>query len=85
MNVVKNDVALKKAQQTVQKLVGKRVALRVNKGRNKVENYVGVVSQAHPNVFVVDVENAVADVVSCTYVQMLCKEISLKQLPPSVR
>ena len=69
------------AKNTVQNLLGKRVRVRLNKGRNKVKNYDGVVQELHSNVFVVKLlDDALFDRISCSYIDMLCGEVALCEI-----
>ena len=73
--------SLDAAKTKVQSLLGKRVLVKLNKGRNKVKNYNGVVQEMHSNVFVVRlVGNALFDRISCSYTDMLCGEVALSEV-----
>lgn len=64
----------------VGKLKGKPVSIRLNRGRNRVKNYRGVISEVHNNVFVVTLSGAaVMDRISCSYSDMLCGEVTLTE------
>lgn len=65
------------AKERVQRLLGKKVVLKLNRGRNKVKSYNGVLSEAHANVFVVKLNNDILDRISCSYTDMLCGEVSV--------
>lgn len=66
------------AKMLVQSLLGKEVALRCNYGRNRIAHYSGRLTEMHPHVFVVEVDNAVTDRISCSYTDMVCGEIAIK-------
>ena len=69
------------AKSKVQELLGKRVSVKLNKGRNRVKHYDGVVQEMHSNVFVVKVfDNAAFDRISCSYTDMLCGEVALSEV-----
>lgn len=72
---MKKSVTLDSAKSYVESLVGHSVDVKVNKGRNKIKRYKGVVSEAHPNVFVVKLDNDLFDRISCTYTDILCGQI----------
>ena len=73
--------SLDAAKTKVQALLGKHVLVKLNKGRNKVKNYSGVVQEMHSNVFVVKVfDNAAFDRISCSYTDMLCGEVALSEV-----
>ncbi len=65
------------AKEKVKQLLGKKVVVKLNKGRNKVKSYNGVVQEAHANVFVVELSDEIFDRISCSYTDMLCGEVSL--------
>lgn len=69
------------AKSRVQSLVGKRVVVRLNRGRNKVKNYKGVLQEAHSNVFVVELCGEVFDRISCSYTDMICGEVNIFEQP----
>lgn len=66
------------AKEKVRQLLGKKVLVKLNKGRNKVKSYKGVVQEAHSNVFVVELSDEIFDRISCSYTDILCGEVSLK-------
>ena len=67
------------AKQNVQSLLGKKVVVKLNKGRNKVKNYKGVLQEAHSNVFVVELNGELFDRISCSYTDILCGEVVLSE------
>lgn len=72
---MKKSVTIDSAKDYVESLVGQNVDLKVNRGRNKIKRYKGVVSEAHPNVFVVKLDDDVFDRISCTYTDIVCGSI----------
>lgn len=72
---MKKSVTLDSAKSYVESLVGSSVDVKVNRGRNKIKRYKGVVSEAHPNVFVIKLDNDLFDRISCTYTDILCGQI----------
>lgn len=69
------------AKDKVERLLGKHVLVKLNKGRNKVKHYKGVVQEMHSNVFVVKLaDNAVFDRISCSYIDMLCGEVAISEV-----
>ena len=75
---MKKSVTIDSAKTYVESLVGRNVNLKVNRGRNKIKRYNGVVSEAHPNVFVVKLDNDLVDRISCTYTDILCGNIYIE-------
>ena len=62
-------------------LVGKKVCVRLNRGRNRIKHFDGVLTEMHSNVFVISVQNQATDRISCSYFEMMCGEIQLKEAP----
>lgn len=60
-------------------LLGKKVTVKHNRGRNRVSRYKGVLTEAHSNVFVVSLQNEVTDRLSCSYSDVVCGEIVLRE------
>ena len=75
---MKKSPSLSDAKTMVEQLLGHSVDVRLNRGRNKIKHYAGVVSEAHENVFVIALTNEIFDRISCSYVDVVCGEISLK-------
>ena len=76
---MKKSITLDSAKSYVESLVGRNVDLKVNRGRNKIKRYKGVVSEAHPNVFVVKLDSDVFDRISCSYVDIVCGNIYIER------
>lgn len=72
---MKKAITIDSAKSYVESLVGQDVNVKVNRGRNKIKKYQGVISEAHENVFVVKLKSDLFDRISCTYVDMLCGAI----------
>lgn len=79
--VLKKVADITAAQNAVQRLLGKKVVVKLNKGRRKIKHYNGVVTEAHSNVFVVQLYGELFDRISCSYTDMLCGEVSLSESP----
>lgn len=67
------------AKRYIQSLLGRNVDVKLNRGRNKIKHYKGVVSEAHSNVFVVRLTNEIFDRISCSYSDVVCGEIALRE------
>ena len=65
-----------KVKEQVESLRGKKVKIKVNAGRNKYEHYEGVILVTYPYLFTVQVG---AMIKSFTYVDLLTKDVQLKQ------
>lgn len=73
-------MSIDQAKAQVYELLGHNVAVRHNKGRNRIARYEGKVSEAHPNVFVIELYGELFDRISCSYSDVVCGEIALKEL-----
>ena len=67
------------AKQFILNLLGRDVDVKLNRGRNKIKHYRGVVSEAHSNVFIIKLTDDIFDRISCSYIDLVCGEISLKE------
>ena len=76
---MKKHITVEQAKHMVASLKGRRVALKLNKGRNRIQRCKGVVVEVHPNVFVVEVAGEIFDRISCSYVDMICGEVALTE------
>ena len=75
---MKKNFNVEDAKSMVEQLLGHNVDVRLNRGRNKIKHYAGVVAEAHSNVFVIQLTNEIFDRISCSYVDVVCGEIALK-------
>ena len=75
---MKKNFNVEDAKSMVEQLLGHNVDVRLNRGRNKIKHYAGVVAEAHSNVFVIQLTNEIFDRISCSYVDLVCGEIALK-------
>lgn len=69
-----------KVRNEVLKNVGRKVKIKANKGRNKVDIAEGVISQTYPCVFLIELDNSLSDSVktmSFSYTDVLTKEVEL--------
>lgn len=76
-------MSIDQAKAQVRSLLGRNVLVRHNKGRNRIKRYNGVVAETHPNVFVIALRDELFDRISCSYSDVVCGEIILKEQPPS--
>ena len=61
----------------VQALLGQNVSIKLNKGRNRIKRCKGKVVEVHSNVFVIELFEDIFDRVSCSYVDVICGEVTL--------
>ena len=59
----------------IKSLLGKKVLIKVNVGRNKYEHYEGIISNVYPYLFTVETTNLVK---SFSYSDVLTKDVQLK-------
>ena len=76
---MKKNFGVEEAKTMVEQLLGRNVDVRLNRGRNKIKHYAGVVAETHSNVFVIELSNEIFDRISCSYVDVVCGEIALKE------
>jgi uncharacterized protein Veg len=76
---MKKHLTVEQAKELVKALSGRKVVVKLNKGRNRILKCKGVVAEVHPNVFVVEVVGEIFDRLSCSYVDMICGEVSLSE------
>lgn len=60
--------------------VGRRVLIKANKGRNKVDVTEGVISATYPSVFIIQVKDAYTEsckVMSFQYADVLTREVEI--------
>lgn len=71
-------ISVDDAKTMVYGLLGKGVDVRLNRGRNKIKHYKGVLSEAHSNVFVIKLADDIFDRISCSYIDLICGELTIK-------
>lgn len=75
--LMKSRLTVEQAKQMVTALKGKNVVVKLNKGRNRIKRCKGRVVEVHSNVFVVQLLEDIFDRISCSYVDVICGEVSL--------
>lgn len=75
--LMKSRLTVEQAKQMVTALKGKNVVVKLNKGRNRIKRCKGKVVEVHSNVFVVQLLEDIFDRISCSYVDVICGEVSL--------
>lgn len=69
-----------KVRNAVVRNVGRKVRIKANKGRNKVDIAEGVISETYPCVFLIELDGGFSDSVktlSFSYTDVLTKEVEL--------
>jgi len=65
---------------TVMNQTGKRVKIRINRGRHKVDITEGIISETYPSIFLIKVQDAkdmAVRTVSYSYTDILTKDVEL--------
>ena len=78
---MKKSLDIDGAKQLVNNMLGRSVDVKLNRGRNKIKHYKGVISEAHSNVFIIKLTDDIFDRISCSYIDLVCGEIALKEQP----
>lgn len=71
VNIVRNAVVNQK---------GKRVKIRINRGRHKVDVTEGIISETYPNIFLIKLQESKdmpVRIVSYSYTDLLTKDVEL--------
>ncbi len=76
---MKKHLTVEQAKEIVNKLKGRRVSVKLNKGRNRIKKCKGKIVEVHPNVFVIELVGDIFDRISCSYVDVICGEVSLSE------
>ena len=76
---MKKSIDVDGAKQIVYDMLGRSVDVKLNRGRNKIKHYKGVISEAHSNVFIIKLTDDIFDRISCSYIDLVCGEIALKE------
>ena len=72
---------IKKVKSSVDKNVGNRVKIRANRGRHKIDEAEGVISETYPSIFLIEVFNKADDTtqkISFSYTDVLTKDVQMQ-------
>ena len=70
--------SLSDVKQQILMMKGKGVEMQINHGRKKIRKYSGIVEDVYHSVFVVKLDNAVAnEKVSYSYSDILCGDVKI--------
>lgn len=76
----KNLLNLNDIKSRVLSIKGKSIAISINRGRKKIDNYNGIVEEIYPSVFTVKILNDVKlKNVTCSYSDVLCGDVTLEE------
>ncbi len=76
--MIQNNVS--KVRNAVANQMGKKVKIRINRGRHKVDESEGIISQTYPSIFLIKIqetEGMPVRVVSYSYTDILTKDVEL--------
>lgn len=77
----KKTMSISEARSSIEKLKGKLVQIKVNKGRKKVVKYRGEVTDVYPSLFTMRIDgDALLDKLSCSYSDVICGDIVLQDI-----
>lgn len=74
---MKSHLTVEQVRQMIAALKGQNVVIKLNKGRNRIKRCKGKVMEVHSNVFIVQLWEDIVDRISCSYVDVICGEVSL--------
>ena len=75
---MKRKLTIAEAKLQVAELLGKKVNIKLNKGRNKIVNCKGIVKNVYENVFEIEIPTEITGKLTLSYADVVCKEIVLK-------
>lgn len=65
----------------IDKMKGKRVDMEVNRGRKRIERYIGVIEKVYPSVFTVNIDSPEnKGKQSYSFNEVLCGDVTIKSL-----
>lgn len=72
---------IQKVKFSLDRNIGSRVKIRANRGRHKIDEAEGVISETYPSIFLVEVFNKVDDTtqkISFSYTDVLTKDVQMQ-------
>lgn len=70
----------------IKKLQGEKIRMHVNRGRKRIEKFVGVIQNIYPSVFIVEFfNNEKQNKMSCSYSDVLCGDVKIFQIDTAVK
>lgn len=78
--MVMRQADLNRVRIAVHNQLGNKVMIRANKGRHKVDVTEGVIKEAYPSIFIVEVENELEEtsrLLSFSYTDVLTKDVKM--------
>ena len=76
VNTMKTTTTLSDVRSKVSDLKGKNIALKINKGRNKIVSLTAIIDQVYPSMFVISpTSEVILDRKSYSYSDVLCGDV----------
>lgn len=76
----KNLLSLQQIKDKILQIKGKDANIVINRGRKKLDKYVGVVENIYPSVFTVKIINdKMLKNVTCSYSDVLCGDVKIDE------
>ena len=73
---MKNVLGIADIKNKVESLKGQNIALKINKGRNKIVDLTAIIDQVYPSMFVINpTSNVALDRKSYSYSDVLCGDV----------
>lgn len=67
-------------KRAITNIKGQDINIEVNRGRKKIESYLGVVVGVYPSVFTVELKNSLTmKNVTCSYSDVLCGDVKISK------
>ena len=77
----KVEMDIKEIINKIQSMKGESVQMAVQKGRNRIEKYQGVIDSVYPSIFTVKLfEPESLQSISCSYSEVLCGDVKLEKI-----
>ena len=75
---MKRQLTIQQAKEQVESLLGKKVNIRLNKGRNKIVNCKGTIKNVYQNVFEMEIPTEITGKLTCSYADVVCRDVVVK-------
>jgi len=76
----KSGLTLNEIKEQIVLLKGKNINMEVNRGRKRIENYIGIVDRIYPSVFTVKItDNANTNSATYSYSDVLCGDVKINE------
>ena len=83
--MIKGFSNISSAKEKINSLAGKKVRVKVNLGRNKREEFIGVLTGVYPALFTIaPVNNEYKGKTSYSYAEYICGDVALKEYDKTI-